>query len=63
MTDQNPLIVFTPSGKRGRFALGTPVLQAARALGWNALQFSHAAQAEAVMTERGWWSRPDVTPG
>jgi len=33
MTEQNPLIVFTPSGKRGRFALGTPVLQAARALG------------------------------
>ena len=27
------LIVFTPSGKRGRFPLGTPVLQAARALG------------------------------
>src|SRR5262245_52586772 len=27
------LIVFTPSGKRGRFALGTPVLQAARMLG------------------------------
>jgi uncharacterized 2Fe-2S/4Fe-4S cluster protein (DUF4445 family) len=27
------LIVFTPSGKRGRFALGTPVLQAARTLG------------------------------
>jgi uncharacterized 2Fe-2S/4Fe-4S cluster protein (DUF4445 family) len=33
MTEQNPLIVFTPSGKRGRFAVGTPVLQAARALG------------------------------
>ncbi len=33
MTDTNPLIVFTPSGKRGRFAVGTPVLQAARALG------------------------------
>ena len=33
MTEPNPLIVFTPSGKRGRFALGTPVLQAARALG------------------------------
>jgi uncharacterized 2Fe-2S/4Fe-4S cluster protein (DUF4445 family) len=33
MTEQNPLIVFTPSGKRGRFAIGTPVLQAARALG------------------------------
>src|SRR6266487_506128 len=26
-------IVFTPSGLRGRFPLGTPVLQAARALG------------------------------
>jgi uncharacterized 2Fe-2S/4Fe-4S cluster protein (DUF4445 family) len=33
MTDQNPLIVFTPSGKRGRFAIGTPVLTAARQLG------------------------------
>ena len=33
MTEQNPLIVFTPSGKRGRFALGTPVLTAARQLG------------------------------
>ena len=33
MTDQNPLIVFTPSGKRGRFPTGTPVLQAARSLG------------------------------
>jgi uncharacterized 2Fe-2S/4Fe-4S cluster protein (DUF4445 family) len=32
MTD-DALIVFTPSGRRGRFALGTPVLQAARALG------------------------------
>src|SRR5215216_5796225 len=31
MTD--PLIVFTPSGKRGHFPLGTPVLNAARALG------------------------------
>jgi uncharacterized 2Fe-2S/4Fe-4S cluster protein (DUF4445 family) len=31
MTD--PLIVFTPSGKRGRFPVGTPVLNAARALG------------------------------
>jgi uncharacterized 2Fe-2S/4Fe-4S cluster protein (DUF4445 family) len=27
------LIVFTPSGKRGRFPIGTPVLQAARSLG------------------------------
>ncbi len=31
MTD--PLVVFTPSGKRGRFALGTSVLAAARQLG------------------------------
>jgi uncharacterized 2Fe-2S/4Fe-4S cluster protein (DUF4445 family) len=27
------LVVFTPSGKRGRFAIGTPLLSAARALG------------------------------
>ena len=33
MSESNPLIVFTPSGKRGRFAIGTPVLQAARSLG------------------------------
>ena len=26
-------VVFTPSGKRGRFPLGTPLLQAARSLG------------------------------
>src|SRR5438132_11352793 len=31
MTDA--LVVFTPSGKRGRFPLGTPLLQAARSLG------------------------------
>src|SRR5215813_6394058 len=28
-----PLIVFMPSGRRGRFPIGTPVLQAARQLG------------------------------
>jgi uncharacterized 2Fe-2S/4Fe-4S cluster protein (DUF4445 family) len=33
MTEANPLIVFTPSGKRGRFPVGTPVLTAARQLG------------------------------
>jgi uncharacterized 2Fe-2S/4Fe-4S cluster protein (DUF4445 family) len=27
------LIIFSPSGKRGRFAVGTPILQAARELG------------------------------
>jgi uncharacterized 2Fe-2S/4Fe-4S cluster protein (DUF4445 family) len=31
MTD--PLVVFTPSGRRGRFPKGTPILQAARQLG------------------------------
>jgi uncharacterized 2Fe-2S/4Fe-4S cluster protein (DUF4445 family) len=29
----DPLIVFMPSGRRGRFPVGTPVLQAARQLG------------------------------
>ncbi|MEX2150031.1 MAG: ASKHA domain-containing protein [Steroidobacteraceae bacterium] len=33
MTDSNRLVVFMPSGKRGRFPVGTPLLQAARALG------------------------------
>ena len=33
MTDKKARIVFTPSGRRGSFALGTPVLEAARSLG------------------------------
>lgn len=33
MTDADALVVFTPSGKRGRFPLGTPILSAARSLG------------------------------
>ncbi len=33
MTDKLPLVVFMPSGKRGRFPIGTPLLSAARALG------------------------------
>jgi uncharacterized 2Fe-2S/4Fe-4S cluster protein (DUF4445 family) len=33
VSDADALVVFTPSGKRGRFALGTPLLQAARSLG------------------------------
>ncbi len=33
MTSRDPLVVFTPSGKRGHFAVGTPLLQAARSLG------------------------------
>ena len=31
MTDH--LVLFMPSGKRGRFAVGTPILDAARQLG------------------------------
>ncbi len=31
--DADAQIVFTPSGRRGRFPIGTPVLEAARALG------------------------------
>jgi uncharacterized 2Fe-2S/4Fe-4S cluster protein (DUF4445 family) len=33
MSDKDALVVFTPSGKRGRFPLGTQLLQAARSLG------------------------------
>jgi uncharacterized 2Fe-2S/4Fe-4S cluster protein (DUF4445 family) len=33
MTARDPLVVFTPSGKRGHFPVGTPLLQAARSLG------------------------------
>ena len=33
MSSLDPLVVFTPSGKRGRFAIGTPLLSAARSLG------------------------------
>ena len=31
--EDNPLLVFMPSGRRGRFPTGTPILQAARSLG------------------------------
>ncbi|MGO1117992.1 ASKHA domain-containing protein [Rhodovibrionaceae bacterium A322] len=33
MSEQEALVVFTPSGKRGHFPIGTPVLKAARQLG------------------------------
>src|ERR1700693_1547800 len=33
MASRTPLVVFTPSGKRGSFPVGTPVLQAGRSLG------------------------------
>ena len=52
MTD--PLVIFTPSGKRGRFPQGTPVLTAARALG---------VDLDSVCGGRGICSRCQVTPG
>ena len=33
MSSKTPLVIFTPSGKRGQFPAGTPVLTAARQLG------------------------------
>jgi uncharacterized 2Fe-2S/4Fe-4S cluster protein (DUF4445 family) len=33
MATREPLVVFMPSGKRGNFPVGTPLLQAARSLG------------------------------
>src|ERR1700684_3649657 len=33
MATRDPLVVFTPSGKRGNFPVGTPLLSAARSLG------------------------------
>jgi len=33
VTTTDALVVFTPSGRRGRFPVGTPLLQAARSLG------------------------------
>ncbi|MBB4021977.1 MULTISPECIES: ASKHA domain-containing protein [Actibacterium] len=53
MTDQMPLVIFTPSGKRGRFALGTPVLTAARQLG---------VDLDSVCGGRGICSKCQVSP-
>ena len=48
-----PLVVFTPSGKRGRFPVGTPVLTAARQLG---------VDLDSVCGGRGICSRCQITP-
>ena len=53
MADIDPLVVFTPSGKRGRVAKGTPVLQAARSLG---------VDLDSVCGGRGICSRCQVSP-
>ncbi|MCH8465506.1 MAG: ASKHA domain-containing protein [Roseinatronobacter sp.] len=48
------LVIFTPSGKRGRFPLGTPVLTAARQLG---------VDLDSVCGGRGICSKCQITPG
>ncbi len=48
------LVIFTPSGKRGRFVLGTPVLTAARQLG---------VDLDSVCGGRGICSKCQITPG
>src|SRR6056297_1012778 len=50
----DPLVVFTPSGKRGRFPAGTPVLTAARQLG---------VDLDSVCGGRGICSKCQITPG
>ncbi|MEM0923895.1 MAG: 2Fe-2S iron-sulfur cluster-binding protein, partial [Pseudomonadota bacterium] len=47
------MVIFTPSGKRGRFPEGTPILQAARALG---------VDLDSVCGGRGICSKCQVTP-
>ncbi len=53
MNNPDPLIVFSPSGKRGRFPVGTPVLAAARKLG---------VDLDSVCGGRGICSRCQITP-
>ena len=50
---KDPLVVFTPSGKRGHFPVGTPVLTAARQLG---------VDLDSVCGGRGICSKCQVTP-
>jgi len=53
MSNLDPLVVFTPSGKRGRFPVGTPVLTAARQLG---------VDLDSVCGGRGICSKCQITP-
>ncbi|MEZ5779331.1 MAG: ASKHA domain-containing protein [Paracoccaceae bacterium] len=50
----DPLVIFTPSGKRGHFPPGTPVLTAARQLG---------VDLDSVCGGRGICSKCQITPG
>ncbi len=49
----DPLVVFTPSGKRGNFPVGTPILTAARQLG---------VDLDSVCGGRGICSKCQITP-
>ncbi len=49
----DPLVVFTPSGKRGHFPVGTPILTAARQLG---------VDLDSVCGGRGICSKCQITP-
>ncbi|MCD9150027.1 ASKHA domain-containing protein [Pseudophaeobacter flagellatus] len=49
----DPLVIFTPSGKRGHFPIGTPVLTAARQLG---------VDLDSVCGGRGICSKCQITP-
>ncbi|MGR3342026.1 MAG: 2Fe-2S iron-sulfur cluster-binding protein, partial [Paracoccaceae bacterium] len=51
--DQNPRVIFTPSGKRGNFPIGTPILTAARQLG---------VDLDSVCGGRGICSKCQITP-
>ena len=53
MSNTDPLVIFTPSGKRGRFPVGTPVLNAARKLG---------VDLDSVCGGRGICSKCQITP-
>jgi uncharacterized 2Fe-2S/4Fe-4S cluster protein (DUF4445 family) len=53
-TRPDPLVIFTPSGKRGRFPVGTPILTAARQLG---------VDLDSVCGGRGICSKCQITPG
>ena len=50
---KDPLVIFTPSGKRGRFPVGTPVLTAAQQLG---------VDLDSVCGGRGICSKCQITP-
>jgi uncharacterized 2Fe-2S/4Fe-4S cluster protein (DUF4445 family) len=51
---EDALVIFTPSGKRGRFPIGTPVLTAARQLG---------VDLDSVCGGRGICSKCQISPG